>query len=233
MRISPGVDIRDLGLFIEDTLVISDVHIGYEEELNKRGVLVPRLQFRDTVTRLEKLLRLRPRAVVVNGDMKHEFGRISEQEWRETLKILDLLTKSCGRVVLVKGNHDTILGPIAKKRDVDVADHFCINDIYVTHGDKIPDNADFAKAKTVIIGHEHPAVSIREENRTETFKCFLFGRWKDKKLIVQPSFNLVTEGTDVLNDEVLSPFLRHDISRFHAYVVGDRIYDFGLLKHLK
>ena len=58
--------------------------------------------------------------IVVNGDLKHEFGKISEQEWRETLKLIELLAKNCKKLLLTKGNHDKIVEPIAKKRNIDI-----------------------------------------------------------------------------------------------------------------
>jgi metallophosphoesterase superfamily enzyme len=75
--------------------------------------------------------------------------------------------------------------------------------------------------KTIIIGHEHPAVSIHEGVRTELFKCFLKGKFKGRILIVQPSFNLVTEGTDVLKEELLSPFLQQELSDFECFIVAE------------
>ena len=52
MKILPHMEIVDLALYFDSTLVIADVHIGYEEALNKQGVLVPRLQFEDIVKRM-------------------------------------------------------------------------------------------------------------------------------------------------------------------------------------
>ncbi|MBW2970754.1 metallophosphoesterase [Candidatus Woesearchaeota archaeon] len=224
----------DLGLFIEpfQTLVIADIHIGFEEAINRQGILVPRLQFKDTVQKLEKLLiKTKPEKVVINGDLKHEFGKISEQEWRETLKILDLISKHGKEITLIKGNHDTILGPIAQKREVEIAEYLILGSILIIHGDKIPENVDLKKTKTIIIGHEHPAITIREQSRQETFKCFLLGKWKKLNLIVQPSFNLVTQGTDILKEQLLSPFLTN-ISNFEIIVVADKLYKFGKVKRL-
>lgn len=234
MEISRNIKIIDLGLKIGKTLVIADLHIGFEEALNKQGILVPRFQFRDVYERIEKILKkARPDIVVVNGDIKHEFGKISEQEWRETLKVLDLLLQNCRKVILVKGNHDTILGPIAKKRDVGVVDKYEVDNgkILIVHGDKgikLP-----RKTKVIIIGHEHPAVSIREGPRAEVFKCFLKGEYKGRELIVMPSFNLVTEGTDILKEQLLSPFLKQKLDDFEVYVAGDKVYDFGRIKDMK
>ena len=233
MEIAKGIEIIDLGLYIKKhkLLVFADFHIGYEESLNKQGVLIPRFQFKDIIQRLEKILaRVKPDTIVVNGDLKHEFGKISEQEWRETLKLIELLAKNCKKLLLTKGNHDKIVEPIAKKRNIGIVDSYEIDGILIIHGDKVPKNT--GKYKTIIIGHEHPAVSIRERGRIEKFKCFLAGKYKRKALIVQPSFNLITEGTDVLRGDLLSPFLHQDLKNFDVYVVADKIYKFGKLRNL-
>ena len=264
MKILPKVQIADLALYFENTLVISDIHIGYEESLNKQGILVPRLQFEEIASRINKIFRLlkgkRIEKIILNGDLKHEFGTISEQEWRNTLKFLDLLAKHCNEVVLIKGNHDSILGPIARKRNVKVVDYLMIEPItqkpnneknplkklkkiikkekpnkriIITHGYKIPPKEVLQEVSTIIIGHEHPAASIRDGPRVEKFKCFLKGKYKSKNLIVQPSFNSMIEGTDILKDKFLSPFLKQNLDNFEVYAVEDKIYNFGELKGLR
>jgi len=47
-----------------------------------------------------------------------------------------------------------------------------------------------------------------------------------------PSFCLVTEGTDILKEKLLSPFLDQDLKNFDVFVVADKVYDFGKLKNL-
>ncbi len=235
MEILKDIEIVDLGLFLkeEKILIIADLHIGYEESLNKQGVLLPRFQFADLIKRLKRILKqVKPKLIIINGDLKHEFGQISETEWRQTLKVLDFLTRKA-EVVLLKGNHDTILGPIAQKRNLEIKDYYKTNNIYICHGHKIPEDKDFKKAKTVIIGHEHPAVGIREYPRIERFKCFLLGKYKNKKLIVQPSMNPIAEGTDVLSEKPLSPFLEQNIDNFEVFVIEKEVYKFGKLIKLK
>ena len=236
MKIFNDIELVDLAIYTDKTLIFTDFHIGYEEALNKQGLLVPRFQFKEIMTRLDsifdKLKRKKIDRIVVNGDLKHEFGTISDQEWRHTLKLLDYLGQHCREIILIKGNHDTILGPIAKKRNVRVVDHFSINSTLIVHGHKIPDKNLLKKSKTIIIGHEHSAVSVREGPRTELFKAYLIGKWKGKNLIVQPSFNLVTEGTDVIKEELLSPFLKGNLSNFDVIVVADKMYRFGKLREL-
>src|SRR3989338_3801483 len=263
MKISNNIEAIDLALYANNHLILADFHIGYEEALNKQGLLVPRFQFEEIIKRLESIfLRLKNKSIekiIVNGDLKHEFGTISEQEWRLTLRLLDFLEKHCKEIILIKGNHDTILGPIAQKRNIKVLEHYLIhsqvsiikkasliknslkklnkkienNNILVIHGDKMPSKELLDGASTIIIGHEHPAVSIREGPRAELFKCYLVGKWKGKNLIAQPSFNLVVEGSDVLKEEILSPFLRQSLSSFDVFVVADKVYGFGKLEVLR
>lgn len=237
MKIMPNIQIIGLALYFDSTIVIADIHIGYEEALNKQGVLVPRLQFEEIVENTEQIFKkLKDRKIkriIVNGDLKHEFGTISEQEWRNTLKFLDLLFKHCDELVLIKGNHDTILGPIAKKRNISIMKSIMIKGILITHGDHVPTAKELEKVATIIIGHEHPAISLKEGPRAETFKCFLKGKFRNRGLIVQPSFNTMIEGTDVLKDETLSPLLKQNLDDFEVFVVEDKVYDFGKLGKLK
>ena len=241
MNIFKNIEIADLGLYTCSTLIISDVHIGYEEALNKQGILVPRLQFDDMMKRMESIFdylksgNKKIERIIVNGDLKHEFGTISEQEWRETLKFLDMLLLKAKKVILIKGNHDTILGPIAQKRNVEVVDYYKTGDTYFCHGHKIPLDADFRAAKTVVIGHEHPAITIGDGTRRELFKCFAKGWWKKKTLIAMPSFNTLTTGTDLLRDSALSPFMKEIKSRkeLEIFVVGNETYYFGRLNEIR
>lgn len=237
MKISKGIEIHDLSLYLtrSKTLVIADMHLGYEESLNKRGVLIPRIQFKDTYERLERILKILDiKNLVVTGDFKHEFGVISETEWRNLLQIIDLILKYAKRLVIIKGNHDVSLGPVARKRNVGLIEYYKVGEILICHGDEILINEEFRHAKTVIIGHEHPAIGLKEKSKHEVYKCFLKGKWKDKELIVLPSFNVLTIGTDVLRRNLLSPFLKQDLSNFEIFIVQDeKVYDFGKVKNLQ
>ncbi|MDA1197016.1 MAG: metallophosphoesterase [Nanoarchaeota archaeon] len=234
MNITKDLQIHDLFLYSKqhNALIFSDVHIGFEESLNKQGILIPRFQFKEIMQRLESTFKelttkhkLKSfKSIIINGDLKHEFGRISEQEWRHTIKLLDFLAKHTDNIVLVRGNHDTILGPIAKKRNVQPVDNHILGNILLTHGDNIPHEELLKDIKTIIIGHEHPAISLQESSRVETFKCFLKGTYKKKTLIVLPSCNIVTEGSNLLQHARLSPLMPKNIDNFEAYIIADRIY---------
>ena len=47
-----------------------------------------------------------------------------------------------------------------------------------------------------------------------------------------PSFNPLTEGSDVTRERFLSPYLKQGITEFQVYVVEDKVYSFGKVKDL-
>jgi hypothetical protein len=237
----PGIEIFGLTLWLkkEKTLIFADLHLGYEEELNALGFLIPRFQYKEILDYLEKDIfsKIFPERVIINGDLKHEFGRISEQEWQEVLGFLDFLEKKfCKNIVLIKGNHDTILGPLAERKELKIKSHFYFpkEKIYIAHGHKIPSkkDKDFSKAKILIIAHDHPALGLREGLRVEKVKCFLKGFWNGKVLIQIPSLNFVTEGADISQELMLSPFMKN-IEEFEVYCIEKgRVFYFGRVEEI-
>jgi len=231
MEILPNIEMIGLAIKTGKTLVFGDVHIGYEEGLTEQGILLPKTHFKETIERLENILTKagKLQQIIINGDLTDDFGKILDEEWRNTLKLIDFLAQH-GKVVLIKGNHDTYLKPIADKRDIEIANHIIINDVLITHGDQeveIPKNI-----KTIIVGHEHPAVSLKQGAQIETFKCFLLGKYKRKNLIVMPSFNPLTEGQNILTEKRVGPFLPKNVNNFRLFVIEDKAYDFGKVKNL-
>ncbi|PIU75943.1 phosphoesterase [Candidatus Pacearchaeota archaeon CG06_land_8_20_14_3_00_35_12] len=240
MKIYQDIEIigKSLWLSKEKILIIADLHLGYEECLNAQGVLVPRHQFQETSNDLNKIFKeielkkQKISKIIINGDLKHEFGEISRQEWNETSKILDILQEKCKEIILIKGNHDTILEPIAKRKGLKIIDFYCMGDICILHGQKVLINPETSKAKILIIAHEHPAVSLREGAKSELYKCFLLGKFKSNKLVVMPSFLPIIEGSDIKKERVLSPYLKQNLRNFEVFIVADKVYKFSKLKNI-
>ncbi|MFA6072648.1 MAG: metallophosphoesterase [Candidatus Woesearchaeota archaeon] len=241
MKILSNIEIVDLALFFkkEKILIFGDLHIGQEDAMNKEGILIPRFQQKDLITKTKKIISTtNPDIIILNGDIKHEFAKISKEEWKQILEYFDLLQKY-SKVIIVKGNHDKIIEPLASKKNIPVLTHYLINKTYICHGDIIPTNKEFKECKTIIIGHEHPSIGLRDGNRVEKYKCFLKGKYKynlfeEKQLIVMPSMNQLTEGTDILSEQLLSPFLKNmNINKFETWIVENEVYYFGKLKELK
>lgn len=232
MQISTGIDIIHAALWLstEKILIINDLHIGYEEALHRKGILVPKFQLKEIITEMKLILsKVKPAKIIINGDLKHEFGTVLRQEWNEVLQFLDFCLGHCKEIVIIRGNHDPIIQPIAEKRGIKVVKEYLVGDTVIVHGDQLIKT----KVKRIIIGHEHPAITIREKSKREKYKCFLKGKWKGKELIAVPSFNPLLEGTDILKEELLSPFLEN-IKNFEVYVISKgEVFGFGKVKDVQ
>ena len=234
MEIYKGIEIVQEALWIktEKALIISDVHLGLEESLQNKGIFVPKQQAKIIIDKLKLILKeVQPKKIIINGDLKHDFGKILKQEWQDITKLINFLSNHCQELILIKGNHDNILGPIANKNKLNVVKYYQINDILITHGDK---KVEISKEiKTIIIGHEHPAISLREKSKVEKFKCFLKGKLGKKNLIVMPSLNPLSYGSEITTENRFSPLLK-DISNFEVFVISnEEVLNFGNVKHIK
>lgn len=239
MEIIKNAEIIDLCLWFRKSrlLACADLHLGYEGMLNSQGVLLPRYNFSQIKERFEKKVFPKigkPEIILVNGDFKQEFGGISRQEWKEALDMIGFLQSNCEKLILVKGNHDNILGPIAGKKGIEIVGHYFLEKekAFFCHGDKVPEKRLFAKAKLIVIGHEHPAVAIRDGIKQETYKCFLKGKFQRKDLIVLPSMISVGTGTDLTKEMNMSPLITNP-EEFDVFVAEDKVYYMGRLGELE
>jgi hypothetical protein len=234
VEIAPGIEIIDLALWLpkQKVLAVSDFHIGYEDSLNARGILLPRHQFKDTKERLQKIfasLETKPKKIIITGDLKYEFGTVNRGERFGLTDLLRFLAKNCDKLIVLKGNHDKILDFLQNEK-LKIMSKLTLGNIFFAHGDIIVNDI---KAKTIIVGHAHPAIKLSDGLVAEKVKCFLKGKWKNKTLIVLPSFNLVTEGTDVLSEKGLSPYV-NSAKNLEVWAIPEfnEILYFGKLKHL-
>jgi putative SbcD/Mre11-related phosphoesterase len=238
MELLKNIIAEDLFLYLLEhkTFIVSDIHIGYEESLNRRGILIPRYNYNDLILRMERAIeKIRKKYVIekiiINGDIIHEFGKISKKEKDLTNKFINFLSEY-GQIFIIEGNHDKILKYVINK-NTEIVNNIVLGKILVIHGDKIISKDLLKKVETIIIGHEHPAVSIQSGSRIEKYKCFLKGKYEHKNLIVTPSCNILVEGTDILRERLLSPLLKKvNLKNFEAYIVEDKVYDFGKIKNL-
>ncbi len=77
-----GAEIVDLGLLVDETLIIANLHLGYEQALNKDGIMVPRFQYKKILERLQEIIhRKTVIKVIVNGDLETRVWKDNKQEW--------------------------------------------------------------------------------------------------------------------------------------------------------
>jgi hypothetical protein len=220
----------------ERVLVIGDLHLGYEEMLNRAGVYISRQLFEEVLKDFDEVFAKTGKVdeVVLLGDVKHGFGTITKQEWSDVLQLFDYLKKKCKKIAVVKGNHDKILEPIAKKRKIEVKDFFIWNEFCFLHGDKSFAEIYDRKIKCWVIGHGHPAVKLSDKIKTEKYKCFLIGKFKGKQVVVVPSFFGGNIGTDPRENK-LGFAWNFNFDKFYVKIVSEdnlNVLDFGILRKL-
>jgi uncharacterized protein len=144
------------------TLLIADPHLGWEMQLQEKGIHVPS----QTIKILNKLttiiMEYKPNRLVILGDVKytvvsHEFG-----EWQDIPDFFKKLEGSIGSIAVVRGNHDANLEPLLpEKVEFLPATGAVISDVGVFHGHKWPSPA-LLGCKTLVMGHLHPVVVFRD-----------------------------------------------------------------------
>jgi putative SbcD/Mre11-related phosphoesterase len=237
-ELAPGLRALGLGLFIEDleTLVVADLHLGYEQALEEAGIFIPAVQYKFIKGFILKALEETGcRKLVILGDVKHEFGSALKQEWGETIDLLSTLKERGVDVHVVRGNHDNFLIPMLKRLEVPLHDPYLKENNYLFfHGHKeLPLDAWSGGAGYIVMGHEHPAVLLRDELGVSVkLKSFLVGSYGEATLVVVPALSPLMPGTEVNAPKAkfLSPLLREvDVGSMRAYVVelGSGVYDFG------
>jgi len=98
----------------ENILVIGDLHLGYEESLNRGGVFISRKMFEEMIGELERIFSKSGKIdkIVLLGDVKHNFSGVLRQEWDEVSGLLEYLEgklKDGGEIIIIRGNHDNYL----------------------------------------------------------------------------------------------------------------------------
>ncbi len=202
IKVRPGVYAsRDYGLYLEEerTLVVADLHLGFEGALRRQGVSLPRFQKRHMTERLGTLLeRYAPDVLVVDGDFKHEFSRNLKEEWHDVLDVLDFL-EGKAELVMVRGNHDNFLKTILSRKGLELQQCHQAGPFTIAHGHEIVDVDG-----PLVLGHEHPSMRLRDKiGAAVSLPCFV----ATDRTIVLPAFSPLAYGSDILRGPYLSPML--------------------------
>jgi len=232
IEILPGVHVTsDRCLVLDEgpTVVLGDLHLGYERALENEGVYLPRINTDSIREALNEILyRYEPQRVVLLGDIKHDFKRSGWEEKNEVKKIFSLLAEAA-EVIPVKGNHDNYLQNVIADLGLMAVDYVDLMGFRLEHG-----HVD-SGVRPVIIGHEHPSVRIPGSvGGSLKIQCFVHA--KAEGVIVLPPFSPFASGNDLVLDEkcVMAPALKSsDFSNADIYGVTDMgIMRLGNLKSL-
>ncbi len=221
------------------TLVISDLHLGYEGQMSSSGTLIPSRNLRSITDFIEKaVMKTRAENLIVTGDIKNDFSDLKYYEKKEISEFIEFCRSIDLKLTLIKGNHDNYLDRIKNSYDINVVKEAVTEgDFYIAHGDELPRS----EAKFYIIGHEHPSIVIyRYTGAREKLKAFLYGSlFNGSKLLVLPASSIFATGTDINEvgkNELLSPYLTKlgDVDEMNAICISENEdLNFGKIKDLR
>jgi putative SbcD/Mre11-related phosphoesterase len=148
----------EAALKLRNHVIISDVHVGFEEYLEEKGYTIPD-QTGNALERLEKLSKLATNLVIL-GDVKHTI--ILKNKTR-LLLFLSKISELFKKIVIIKGNHD---GGIEKYTEdfsnIRVVSEYLIGKTLLIHGHKYATPEAMRKARNVLIGHFHSAHQLKD-----------------------------------------------------------------------
>ncbi|VVB75228.1 3',5'-cyclic adenosine monophosphate phosphodiesterase CpdA [Candidatus Tiddalikarchaeum anstoanum] len=205
----------EAALLLKDYAIISDLHIGFEEDLEDRGYIIPD-QTPKFLQRIEKL-REKAKKLVILGDVKHKIFLKRRKILYDFLAKISALFES---VIIVKGNHD---GKIEEYTchfaNIEVVNEFRIGHSLLMHGNKNPSIENIKDVDTLMLGHFHSSYRIKtkigiiEKRKVWTIYDFDNEKYfKDKKVKTNirtifsfPCFNNFFEG----GGEKLGPLAKY------------------------
>jgi putative SbcD/Mre11-related phosphoesterase len=144
------------------TLLIADPHLGWELELQQKGIHVPS-QTQKILNKLVALIaKTKPTRLVILGDVKYTVVSSEFGEWHDIPDFFQKLQGAVGDIAVVRGNHDANLEPLLPENVALLpATGAVVGDVGVFHGHKWPSPA-LLGCKTLVMGHLHPMVVFRD-----------------------------------------------------------------------
>ncbi len=217
------------------TVIVADLHLGFEHELRAKGIMIPPQSHR-IVEALADLCKMeRAERLIILGDLKHQFLGASTLELSTIPRLLKQLKQSVPEIMVIPGNHDGGLRRILEG----LATILPVRGYYVeeenvglTHGHVKPDTS-LLRGKVIVIGHVHPVIRLGHGEGSPRARVWLRmkgdrrlllekltgegggkkGGWI--KLLIMPSFNKMLSGRTVteLNSSTIGggPLMRSGV----------------------
>lgn len=147
----------------ERVVVVGDLHIGWEVSLAQQGIHVPS-QTSKMLQRLKAIIeKEHPTRLIMLGDVKHSVTGAELEEWRDVPEFFEVLVKLVPSVQILVGNHDGNLEPLTPSK-VELLSPTGIalwGRFGLLHGHAWP-SPEILGCETAILGHLHPAVTLRD-----------------------------------------------------------------------
>jgi DNA ligase-associated metallophosphoesterase len=153
----------------QDTLLLSDLHLGKINHFRKAGIPVPSKANDHNLEVFIDLIELcKPKRIVCLGDLFHSHYNAEWEVFGEVVKHFSSINFE-----LVLGNHDIMGKYQYHRKGIALHDTLRIGNFLLTHHplEEVPEGC------YNIAGHIHPGVSLRGKGRQAmTLPCFYFSK---------------------------------------------------------
>ena len=180
-------------------LVISDLHIGFEERFSSnKNTVRKNTSINEIISNVTKIIKNEnPDTLILLGDIKSSIQTITKSEWNDVPYFFEEMNELL-EVILIPGNHDSNIERLIPN-DVTLISSkgMIIDDVLLTHGHTMP-SENYSNINNIIMGHIHPVYfnknSLLNGERIwisiKTNKSEIFSSTKGKiNITIVPSFN--------------------------------------------
>lgn len=153
----------------ENTLLLTDLHLGKSGHFRKSGIAAPQQINQVNLRRLDTLVKtVNPDRLIILGDLFHSDVNLEWfqfEEWRSAYRDL--------KILLVAGNHDSLHASFYESAALDICSSHSEAGFMFLH-----DSSDQKETRSEFLfsGHIHPGVLLKGKGRqTLRLPCFYQG----------------------------------------------------------
>jgi len=166
LKIVPGDAALVFTTADESTLLISDLHLGLEKEMAKKGFRLPAYSIR-MVERIKGIAeRYGTKRLAVLGDVKHTVGKVEDIDWGVVPWFFDTMLDLFESVEVVPGNHDGSIKTVLPQRVMLHPSQGAVlgrgrGKVGIAHGHAWPSEEAIA-TRNLVIGHSHFTYEMKD-----------------------------------------------------------------------
>ncbi|HUI86153.1 MAG TPA: metallophosphoesterase [Nitrososphaerales archaeon] len=227
LKIIPGEAALILSTSGSNTLLISDLHLGLEKEMARKGFRIPSYSVK-MVDRIKKIAEERGvDRIVILGDVKHSVGKVEDIDWGILPWFFETMLDLFPAVEVVPGNHDgSIKTFIPQRVRLHPSDGAVLGEgrgrVGVAHGHAWPSEAAIGTGR-LVIGHSHFTYEMRDRFGARSRESvWISAHYRIEKLLSSAGYKSKRAGDGELI--VMPPFNRmvggHPINRPGSFKFG-------------
>jgi len=141
----------------EKNLIITDVHIGFENSFALNKIFIGKnTSIDETIREVSEIIDSeKPDSIILLGDTKSSIKNISKSEWEEIPLFFKRIKEKCN-VILIPGNHDANIQRLIPEGISMISSTGMVEEnVLLTHGHTMP-SENFSHINKIIMGHVHP-----------------------------------------------------------------------------